>query len=135
MEDAPAKKLRASPAVSAALFPEPSDDVPAVPELMATAAWPERLGNADGRCQIRSIARKRGSFPLISTAAAVTGDEGDEEWRIRRRGRQSSGDARDGVAEARAAVQAAWATEQRRTGRAKTRERGGGRVFSTGVCL
>jgi hypothetical protein len=38
MDEAPATTMSASPATSAAVFSEPSDDVPAVPELMALSA-------------------------------------------------------------------------------------------------
>jgi hypothetical protein len=62
---------------------------------------------------------------LISTAAAIGGDEDDENRRIRRRGRQIGVDARDGAAAARAT---APATERRWTGERKG-ERIGGRAY------
>jgi hypothetical protein len=45
-------------------------------------------------------------------AAAVVGDEGGEERRIRWRRRRISGDARDGAVAASATASAARATEQ-----------------------
>jgi hypothetical protein len=97
--------------------------------MSSALSGPSGRGGCGGGGQIRSFARKGDIFLLISTAAAVDGDKGDEERRIRRQGRRSSGDAREGAAAAWAAVPAARATEQRWTGRAEMRERGGGRAF------
>jgi hypothetical protein len=65
--------------------------------MSSVMSGPSGRGGCGGGGQIRSFARKGDLFLLISMAAAVDGDVGDEERRIRRRGRRSSGGVGSGA--------------------------------------